>query len=504
MSRTTKKNKGIIVLVVCMVLLVSGAVSAYVFRDNISYFIVYGTDGYDKYGYDYEGYNHDGYNKEGYNREGYDKLGFNSLGYNKEGYDKEGYDKEGFNKDGWDRQGYNHDGFNAKGFNRDGYLKRELDANGKPLLEQWGLKGKLTESVSNDRDYEWYIDQGNTGAYSDVNCVPASCIMALRWADKDFPMTVEEARNDYIKRYNQKAGWYNNQTIRFLRENGLRCSIKEYGTEGKSFDEEDIKNALKEGKIIVLNFEVDKLTKSSSMEDREGRIQGFVGESRHEIVIKGYRIVDGVTYLEAYDPGSMGKKRNDGTYAGKNVYYKAQDVIKGVEAAWGCYIVVDGSKYNFDTENADQEIKVSKKLAEAIRNELEKKENEKITEGDLKKVFELYVYEGAFEENDIAAMSKMVNLDSISLMFCNLTDIGFIKDMKYLTSIDALGNKIQDISVVKNLPELRKVNVSQNNITDITPIASLKHITRLYVSDNPIKDLSCIKGMKDLYCDMNH
>ena len=44
----------------------------------------------------------------------------------------------------------------------------------KDYFAEWGLDGTLVSTQSNDRPYYWYVDQGNTGTCSGVNCGPAS------------------------------------------------------------------------------------------------------------------------------------------------------------------------------------------------------------------------------------------------------------------------------------------------------------------------------------------
>ncbi len=50
----------------------------------------------------------------------------------------------------------------------------------------------------NNREYDWFIDQGNTGEHSNSNCGPASVVMAMKWRDEDFEGTVEEAREKFF------------------------------------------------------------------------------------------------------------------------------------------------------------------------------------------------------------------------------------------------------------------------------------------------------------------
>ena len=41
--------------------------------------------------------------------------------------------------------------------------------------------GAVRQEVHNDRNYNWYIDQGNTGWASNSNCGPSSSVMVEKW-----------------------------------------------------------------------------------------------------------------------------------------------------------------------------------------------------------------------------------------------------------------------------------------------------------------------------------
>ena len=54
------------------------------------------------------------------------------------------------------------------------------------LIRSYGLGKTLADEVSNDVDYEWYLDQFNTGEHSLLNCGPTSVTMAIKWFDQNF------------------------------------------------------------------------------------------------------------------------------------------------------------------------------------------------------------------------------------------------------------------------------------------------------------------------------
>lgn len=59
--------------------------------------------------------------------------------------------------------------------------------------------------VVNDREYDWYYSQNDTGEYSLINCMPTCCAMAMKWQNPNFSDSVESLRNAYPE---NTMGWY--------------------------------------------------------------------------------------------------------------------------------------------------------------------------------------------------------------------------------------------------------------------------------------------------------
>jgi hypothetical protein len=74
----------------------------------------------------------------------------------------------------------------------------------------------------------------------------------------------------------------------------------------------------------------------------EKRVNKYgIAVNDHYIIIKGYRVVDGITYFEIYDPASMNRYFPDGSPKGKNRYYLADDVITAIKSHYNYYIAID-------------------------------------------------------------------------------------------------------------------------------------------------------------------
>ena len=199
---------------------------------------------------------------------------------------------------------------------------------------KYGL-GKNTESeASNNVNYEWYIDQINTGQHSYVNCGPACATMAIKWSNQYFSKTTEEARYTYLP---EGGWWYTNNIIDYLTIN----RIAHYLTSLTQVSH--LKKQLDDGNIAILCL--DMYYVRNYLEKSEWHIDKFYFTSSkdwgHFIVVKGYKIVDGIVWFEVYDPWSLGVKYNDGNLKGIDRYYRDEDIIQATGVWWKYMIVIN-------------------------------------------------------------------------------------------------------------------------------------------------------------------
>jgi hypothetical protein len=195
--------------------------------------------------------------------------------------------------------------------------------------EEWGLGTNVEESVSNNRNYEWYVDQGDTGLYSYGNCGPSSVTMILKWKDKNFNKTAEEARNEYRP---EGGYWYPEDIIMYLDDNNVSCDLVE------GISTEKIKEEVKLGKIILLATDTSYLTYNKAIDESVGKF--YSNDFKHFVIVKGYKIVDNKTYFEVYDPFSIHEQYTDGTRKGKDRYYFAKELVSAAVNYWDNMYVV--------------------------------------------------------------------------------------------------------------------------------------------------------------------
>jgi uncharacterized protein YnzC (UPF0291/DUF896 family) len=201
----------------------------------------------------------------------------------------------------------------------------------KTIEASWGLGTKVTEAVSNNREYDWYIDQFNTGESSDVNCGPTSIEMVMKWKSKDSSITAEEIRNKYLLQ--ERYGMELSQVASCLKDNNITIRFLQDVTEEK------LKDELKLGNIIIVGMDLSYIPYNMITEERVGKY--FDGNTDHYVVIKGYKVVDDKLYFETYDPGSLNNKYIDGTPIGRDRYYLAKELVKATVFYKDWMIVVD-------------------------------------------------------------------------------------------------------------------------------------------------------------------
>ena len=199
---------------------------------------------------------------------------------------------------------------------------------------QYGLGRNTTNEGSNNVNHEWYIDQVNTGQYSYDNCGPTCATMAIKWSNQYFSKTVEDARNTYLP---QGGWWYTSNIIDYLTDNHTAHYVTSLTQTSH------LRNQLDNGNIAILCLDIYYVR--THLGKPEWRIDKYYStyakDAGHFIIVKGYKIVDGIVWLEVYDPWSLGVKYNNGTLKGIDRYYRGEDIIKATDVWWKYMIVVN-------------------------------------------------------------------------------------------------------------------------------------------------------------------
>ncbi len=201
----------------------------------------------------------------------------------------------------------------------------------------WGLGGFLQESFSFERDYDWYLDQANTGEFKDINCGPTSTVMAAKWADNSFSQTPVDARSAYRP---EGGWWYTDDICHYLTDNGIPNTIVTLGN-SVSATEQIIKSKLDEGYLAILCLDMYYISSNAIPENRVDKFYRTDWRDwGHFIVTKGYKVIDGNLFFEVNDPFNYGAKYHDGSLKGNNRYYRSKDVYAATKIWWNYTICV--------------------------------------------------------------------------------------------------------------------------------------------------------------------
>ncbi len=160
----------------------------------------------------------------------------------------------------------------------------------------------------NDRPYDWYYTQNDTGAYSEINCMPTAAAMVLKWKNEDFAGSVESLRNTFPK---LTGGWTIYPVEKTLEQNGVAYAQRQVSMQNMIDD-------LNAGKILFCQCN-----------DYDVR------ESGHCFVVYGYKTSGGSTWFLLHDPAAIGD----------DAYGKEKNRAKWMEAKYCTWIVDRFSMY---------------------------------------------------------------------------------------------------------------------------------------------------------------
>ncbi len=202
------------------------------------------------------------------------------------------------------------------------------------FYRKYGLGRDPVNEASNNVDYVWYMDQQNTGVYWSDNCGPTCATMAIKWVNRYFTKTPEDARNAYLP---EGGWWYTSNIIDYLSDNNTAHYV------AALVQLSDLVSKLDNGNIVTLCLDMYYVRSLSG--NPEWRIDKFYTTNAvgwgHFIIVKGYKKVDDIVWLEVYDPWSLGQKYNDGTLKGLDRYYRSEDILRATYEWWSNMIVID-------------------------------------------------------------------------------------------------------------------------------------------------------------------
>ena len=89
---------------------------------------------------------------------------------------------------------------------------------------------------------------------------------------------------------------------------------------------------------------------------------------------------------------------------------------------------------------------------------------------------------------DLAEISSLSNLQTLSLTNCGISDLSFVKPLTKLRTLYLPDNKINDLTPLAGLRELKTLYLDKNPLTDLTPLIDLPKLSMLSIQGVTIAD----------------
>ena len=205
----------------------------------------------------------------------------------------------------------------------------------------YGMGNFLTASCSNDGSSPegFYYQQQHSGANANDNCGPACVTMAMRWSDPTYSGTVEDARNEIpVSEIDGGVSWYPRDIYNFLNHHGVPAYYWDFTNATYDGFIRTICTKLEEGNLAIVCLNTINVSEQQAMTMGYHTHKYYSGGAGHFLLIKGYRVVNGVTWFEIHDPWGLDKKYEDGTYMGANRYYLGHEVATSID--WNIWTVI--------------------------------------------------------------------------------------------------------------------------------------------------------------------
>lgn len=171
------------------------------------------------------------------------------------------------------------------------------------------ISSTITKEKHINRNYDWFIDQNETGKFSADNCGPCVTSMILKWYNPKINISPQTLRS---KIRPQGGWWYTDDIEQILNENAIPYQKKPF----QSIDQ--IITELDNNKIVLVCVDGYYF---SQYYTEEG--------SGHFMILKGYVNQNGTIRFETYNPDSR-----------KDSYYFANNIKKSADIWWPHYIVI--------------------------------------------------------------------------------------------------------------------------------------------------------------------
>jgi hypothetical protein len=109
----------------------------------------------------------------------------------------------------------------------------------------------------------------------------------------------------------------------------------------------------------------------------------------------------------------------------------------------------------------------------------------------------LILYEDKAISN-FEVIGEITTLTDLSLNYCALDNISFVKTLINLETLSLIGNFVFDITPLVNMEYLVDLNIPDNNVSDLSTLINLKNLTTLVATRNRISSLASLFELPQL------
>ena len=133
-------------------------------------------------------------------------------------------------------------------------------------------------------------------------------------------------------------------------------------------------------------------------------------------------------------------------------------------------------------------------IEQAVRLALDKQERDPITEEDLLRVTELFIYgnqaAGSLEQFEVIGVHMVQN--DYTVHNGGISSLNDLAALKNLRRVNIAWQNIGNLSPLENISGLEQVQLKHNPIEDVSPLASLLFLRDLCLYDTRVSDLSSL------------
>lgn len=139
-------------------------------------------------------------------------------------------------------------------------------------------------------------------------------------------------------------------------------------------------------------------------------------------------------------------------------------------------------------------------LEQAIRQILQKSENEAVTQNDMQSLTAVNLSGRGIKS--LQGLEYASNITKLDVSQNELEDIAPLKSLTKMISLEAKANQIKDLTPLKKLTNLSNLDLNSNLVYDLEPLRLLKNLAYLNLTDNRVWNLDPIRNLRfDQYYD---